>query len=164
MCGIVGYIGSAEAVEFLITGLRRLEYRGYDSAGIATIGSDHRLALAKSVGRIDCLEQQIIENPTRGTIGIGHTRWATHGSPSVPNAHPHLGGDGVVAIVHNGVIENFAAEWAPGWIGQPMKFALMMKLLKSARRTPASTSDHRLNNSLFQLLSLSSMTLRIASR
>ena len=108
MCGIVGYIGSAEAVDFLITGLRRLEYRGYDSAGIATIGPDHRLAMAKSVGRIDCLEQQIVESPTRGKIGIGHTRWATHGSPTVPNAHPHLGGDGVVAIVHNGVIENFA--------------------------------------------------------
>jgi glutamine---fructose-6-phosphate transaminase (isomerizing) len=108
MCGIVGYIGDSQAIDFLITGLHRLEYRGYDSAGAATITPNGRLAIAKSVGRIDSLERQIAETPLPGTIGVGHTRWATHGSPTVANAHPHLGGDGVVAVVHNGVIENFA--------------------------------------------------------
>ena len=109
MCGIVGYIGPDEAVDFLIGGLRRLEYRGYDSAGVATITPAGYLALAKSVGRIENLEKQVAETPTPGHIGIGHTRWATHGSPTLANAHPHLGGDGVVAIVHNGVIENFSS-------------------------------------------------------
>jgi glucosamine--fructose-6-phosphate aminotransferase (isomerizing) len=107
MCGIVGYVGAAEAVDFLIGGLRRLEYRGYDSAGVATITPGGYLALAKSVGRIEELVRQEAETPTPGRIGIGHTRWATHGSPTVANAHPHLGGDGVLAVVHNGVIENF---------------------------------------------------------
>ncbi|MBN2217357.1 MAG: glutamine--fructose-6-phosphate transaminase (isomerizing) [Pirellulales bacterium] len=107
MCGIVGYVGREEAVDFLITGLRRLEYRGYDSAGVATITPRRRLAIARSVGRIDTLEAQIAETPTPGSIGIGHTRWATHGSPTVANAHPHLGGNDVLALVHNGVIENF---------------------------------------------------------
>ncbi len=107
MCGIVGYVGSTEAVDFLITGLRRLEYRGYDSAGVATITPDNDLVIAKSVGRIESLEQQMTETPAPGRIGIGHTRWATHGSPTLANAHPHLGGDAVVAVAHNGVIENF---------------------------------------------------------
>jgi len=107
MCGIVGYVGHAEAIDFLITGLRRLEYRGYDSAGVATITPGGHFAVARSVGRIDNLEQQIAETPTPGRIGVGHTRWATHGSPTVANAHPHLGGDGILAVVHNGVIENF---------------------------------------------------------
>jgi len=107
MCGIVGYVGPREAIDFLILGLRRLEYRGYDSAGVATITPRGELAMAKSVGRIDDLEAQILETPTPGAIGIGHTRWATHGAPTLANAHPHLGGDGVVAVVHNGVIENF---------------------------------------------------------
>ena len=107
MCGIVGYVGSTEAVDFLITGLRRLEYRGYDSAGIATITPANNLVIAKSVGRIERLEQQMAETPVQGNIGIGHTRWATHGSPTLANAHPQLGGDGIVAVAHNGVIENF---------------------------------------------------------
>ncbi|MBN2024202.1 MAG: glutamine--fructose-6-phosphate transaminase (isomerizing) [Pirellulales bacterium] len=107
MCGIVGYVGPGEAVDYLIGGLRRLEYRGYDSAGVATITSSGRLAMAKSVGRIDDLELRLAQTPTPGRIGIGHTRWATHGAPTLANAHPHLGGDGVVAVVHNGVIENF---------------------------------------------------------
>ncbi|HLA85521.1 MAG TPA: glutamine--fructose-6-phosphate transaminase (isomerizing) [Thermoguttaceae bacterium] len=107
MCGIVGYVGRDEAVGFLIAGLRRLEYRGYDSAGVATIPPSGHLALLRSVGRIEGLEQQLAEQPMPGTIGIGHTRWATHGAPTIANAHPHLGGDGVLAVVHNGVIENF---------------------------------------------------------
>jgi glucosamine--fructose-6-phosphate aminotransferase (isomerizing) len=107
MCGIVGYVGFREAAEFLVGGLRRLEYRGYDSAGVATINGDGRIHVTKSAGRIDCLEMRLSETPLSGTIGIGHTRWATHGPATDANAHPHLGGDGAIAIVHNGVIENF---------------------------------------------------------
>ncbi|REJ90542.1 MAG: glutamine--fructose-6-phosphate transaminase (isomerizing) [Planctomycetota bacterium] len=107
MCGIVGYIGPREATEFLIEGLRRLEYRGYDSSGVATIGDDGAFAVSKSAGRIDKLVAKLGQKPATGTIGIGHTRWATHGKPDDANAHPHLGGDNAVAIVHNGVIENY---------------------------------------------------------
>lgn len=107
MCGIVGYIGPVEASEFLVGGLRRLEYRGYDSAGVATLDSAHGLVVRKSVGRIERLATLLQKSPARGRLGIGHTRWATHGAPTDDNAHPHLGGDGVVAVVHNGVVENF---------------------------------------------------------
>ena len=107
MCGIVGYIGSHGAVDFLICGLRRLEYRGYDSAGVATLAPQDGISLVKSIGRIERLEERLEECPVTGHLGIGHTRWATHGPASDENAHPHLGGDGAVAIVHNGVIENF---------------------------------------------------------
>lgn len=108
MCGIVGYIGPRVAQDFLLEGLRRLEYRGYDSAGTATISADHSLNITKSVGRIASLAQEISEAPCSSGIGIGHTRWATHGAATVENAHPHLGGGDVLAIVHNGVVENFA--------------------------------------------------------
>ena len=109
MCGIVGYIGPRTAQDFLLEGLRRLEYRGYDSAGTATITADAKLNITKSVGRIASLAQAIAAAPpcTAGA-GIGHTRWATHGAATVDNAHPHLGGDEILAIAHNGVIENFA--------------------------------------------------------
>ena len=106
MCGIVGYVGTAAATEFLLEGLRRLEYRGYDSAGIATLG-ESGLAIRRAVGRIEKLASCVTANPTVGSIGIGHTRWATHGPATENNAHPHVGGDGVVAVVHNGVVENF---------------------------------------------------------
>ena len=109
MCGIVGYIGSNEAVDFLVDGLHRLEYRGYDSAGVATIGPDGSLKTVKTVGRIQQLQECLAEQPAVGAIGIGHTRWATHGAATDVNAHPHLGGEGSVAVVHNGVIENFSA-------------------------------------------------------
>jgi glucosamine--fructose-6-phosphate aminotransferase (isomerizing) len=107
MCGIVGYIGGSEAIGFLRAGLHRLEYRGYDSAGVATIDSGRKLAVRKSAGRIDRLESLLARQPVQGHTGIGHTRWATHGPATDENAHPHVGGDGVVAVVHNGVIENF---------------------------------------------------------
>ena len=109
MCGIVGYIGSHGAVDFLIGGLRRLEYRGYDSAGVATVTPQDGMSVVKSTGRIASLEARLARNPLTGQLGIGHTRWATHGPANNQNAHPHLGGDGAVAIVHNGVIENFQA-------------------------------------------------------
>ena len=108
MCGIVGYVGQREAEPILIEGLRRLEYRGYDSAGVATV-TGSRLHLRKRAGRIAGLASHLEEHPAPGTTGISHTRWATHGPANDRNAHPHLGGDGVVAVVHNGVIENYAA-------------------------------------------------------
>ena len=107
MCGIVGYVGFRDALGFLIGGLHRLEYRGYDSAGVAVFDPAGELALVKSAGRIANLEARLGEADLRGRIGIGHTRWATHGPPNDANAHPHLGGDGDVVVVHNGVIENF---------------------------------------------------------
>jgi len=107
MCGIVGYIGKREAIDFLIDGLRRLEYRGYDSAGVATISGNKDLSITKAVGRIDTLADKLAETQAKGTIGIGHTRWATHGVPNEINAHPHVGGRQVLAIAHNGVIENY---------------------------------------------------------
>ncbi len=108
MCGIVGYIGPRVAQEFLLEGLHRLEYRGYDSAGTATLDENLRLNITKSVGRISSLASEIAQAPCRSRIGIGHTRWATHGAATVTNAHPHIGGDDILAIAHNGVIENYA--------------------------------------------------------
>ena len=107
MCGIVGYIGSNDAMEFLVSGLRRLEYRGYDSAGVATLRPGGEVTVVKTVGRIDCLSDRLEEDPAFGTLGIGHTRWATHGAATWGNAHPHASQDGAVVLVHNGVIENF---------------------------------------------------------
>ena len=107
MCGIVGYVGAKVANEFLLEGLRRLEYRGYDSAGTATIEHGN-LEVVRVVGRIAGLAGQIMQNPSLASIGIGHTRWATHGVPNELNAHPHIGGENDLAIAHNGVIENHA--------------------------------------------------------
>ncbi len=106
MCGIVGYIGSEEGLNILIDGLKRLEYRGYDSSGIAMIGSDGKLNVVRSQGKIALLEEKLRDFPINGHVGIGHTRWATHGKPSDENAHPHRSGPFVV--VHNGIIENYA--------------------------------------------------------
>jgi glucosamine--fructose-6-phosphate aminotransferase (isomerizing) len=108
MCGIVGYIGSQEALSFLLAGLRRLEYRGYDSAGVATLNG-HGLEVAKSEGKIAALEGRLTGSAPRGCLGIAHTRWATHGRPSDQNAHPHLDCGARVAVVHNGIIENHNA-------------------------------------------------------
>ncbi len=109
MCGIVGYVGSKKACEVLIEGLKRLEYRGYDSAGVCVYHED-ALTTKKSPGRISCLEEEIDANGDikKGTIGIAHTRWATHGEPNQQNAHPHYDGTGQIALVHNGIIENYA--------------------------------------------------------
>ena len=108
MCGIVGYIGNRVAQDFLLEGLRRLEYRGYDSAGTATIDDNHKINITKAVGRIASLAKAINESPSKSRIGIGHTRWATHGAATLSNAHPHIGGEEILAMAHNGVIENFA--------------------------------------------------------
>ena len=107
MCGVVGYIGSKQAAPVLVDGLQRLEYRGYDSAGIAVL-RDGKIHFAKEVGRLANLEKELEKTPIAGTRGIGHTRWATHGAPSQANSHPHFSSDGAVSVVHNGIIENYA--------------------------------------------------------
>ncbi|MGH3462927.1 MAG: glutamine--fructose-6-phosphate transaminase (isomerizing) [Kribbellaceae bacterium] len=109
MCGIVGYVGEKSALDVVLEGLRRLEYRGYDSAGVALI-TDGRLTTAKKAGKIANLDKELADRPLPpSTTGIGHTRWATHGPPNDRNAHPHRNGDRKVAVVHNGIIENFAS-------------------------------------------------------
>jgi glutamine---fructose-6-phosphate transaminase (isomerizing) len=108
MCGIVGYVGPQNALDVVLEGLRRLEYRGYDSAGVAVL-ADGRQATAKKAGKLANLEKVLADSPLpESTIGIGHTRWATHGGPTDRNAHPHVSADGKVAVIHNGIIENFA--------------------------------------------------------
>ena len=107
MCGIVGYIGFNQASDFLLDGMAKLEYRGYDSAGIAVIGPENVIKIQKKVGRLANLEAIVKADPNEGTVGIGHTRWATHGRPSDMNSHPHSSEDGKFAVVHNGIIENY---------------------------------------------------------
>ena len=106
MCGIVAYVGEKNACSLILKGLKRLEYRGYDSSGIA-IGNEKDLLVIKEKGNVSNLEKAIALVDSTGNIGIGHTRWATHGSPNKINAHPHISGDGKLAIIHNGIIENY---------------------------------------------------------
>ncbi len=108
MCGIIGYVGDKQAVPVILDGLRRLEYRGYDSAGLAVPGPGG-IAVRRAAGKLVNLEERVYQDPPRGTLGIGHTRWATHGVPSETNAHPHTDASGTVAVVHNGILENYAA-------------------------------------------------------
>ena len=107
MCGIVGYIGDRDATPIILNGLRRLEYRGYDSAGIAVIEGDE-IKVRRDAGKLDILAELVKNAPLHGQIGIGHTRWATHGEPSARNAHPHVGASGTVVLAHNGIVENYA--------------------------------------------------------
>ena len=108
MCGIVGYTGNKPAEKVLLDGLKRLEYRGYDSAGFSLAG-DHKLLTVKAVGKVKNLEDEAQKyGELKQTCGIAHTRWATHGVPSVRNAHPHLDNSGKFALIHNGIIENYA--------------------------------------------------------
>ena len=113
MCGIVGYVGAGtaerDAKNVIVEGLRRLEYRGYDSAGVA-VANNGVIECRKKAGKVADLEAEIADNPIASSkLGIGHTRWATHGGPTDTNAHPHVVGDGRMAVVHNGIIENFSA-------------------------------------------------------
>ena len=105
MCGIVGYIGDRGATQLLLDGLKRLEYRGYDSAGIAILNG-HGVETRKAAGKISRLEAALVSSPIEGNLGIAHTRWATHGAPTECNAHPHMDCKGNIAVVHNGIIEN----------------------------------------------------------
>src|SRR6516162_9484836 len=107
MCGIVGYVGKKRVVPVIIDGLRRLEYRGYDSAGIAVAGNGDGLQVRRAEGKLRNLEEAIRLRPIDGTYGIGHTRWATHGRPTEENAHPHRDCSGNVVVVHNGIVENY---------------------------------------------------------
>src|SRR5579864_7775551 len=110
MCGIVGYIGPNPPVPIIIEGLRRLEYRGYDSAGIAIAGApDGKMQLRRAPGKLRNLEALLSDDPLPGTFGIGHTRWATHGRPTEENAHPHRDCTGSLVVVHNGIVENYLA-------------------------------------------------------
>src|SRR5216110_4009298 len=104
MCGIVGYVGARQAAPILVDGLRRLEYRGYDSAGVA-VQNGAGIVVTKLAGRVHALQDRLEQAPIVGTSGIAHTRWATHGAPTQRNAHPHMSGD--VALVHNGIVENY---------------------------------------------------------
>ncbi|MGH7963765.1 MAG: glutamine--fructose-6-phosphate transaminase (isomerizing), partial [Candidatus Binatia bacterium] len=104
MCGIIGYVGYREAAPLLLQGLKRLEYRGYDSAGVAVFANGG-ITVRRSVGKLGNLDQLLRDNPLHGTVGMGHTRWATHGRPSEQNAHPHSAGK--VVVIHNGIIENY---------------------------------------------------------
>ena len=106
MCGIVAYVGNKEAYPIIIKGLKRLEYRGYDSAGVS-IGDEDNISLLKQKGKVSDLEDYAIDKNTKGSIGIGHTRWATHGIPNQINSHPHNSGDGKLSLIHNGIIENY---------------------------------------------------------
>ena len=106
MCGIVGYVGNRDSVPILLKGLKRLEYRGYDSAGIALI-QDGKLNQVKKAGKVSQLQYFVDDLPLKGTVGIAHTRWATHGEPTDINAHPHMDASGNIALIHNGIIENY---------------------------------------------------------
>ena len=107
MCGIIGYVGADEVVPVLLDGLRRLEYRGYDSAGMAVMDADE-IGILRAAGKLENLEQRAYHEPLHGTVGIGHTRWATHGAPTEANAHPQTDAAGQVAVVHNGILENYS--------------------------------------------------------
>ena len=109
MCGIVGYVGKKRVVPVIIDGLRRLEYRGYDSAGIAVAGNGDGLQVRRAEGKLRNLEEVIRLKPLDGTYGIGHTRWATHGRPTEENAHPHRDCTGKIVVVHNGIVENYVS-------------------------------------------------------
>ena len=108
MCGIVGYIGTKQAYPILVKGLKRLEYRGYDSAGVALICENGNLNVYKTKGKVDNLTEYCSDKDVSGHVGIAHTRWATHGEPSARNAHPHYSQSHNLAIIHNGIIENYA--------------------------------------------------------
>ncbi|RLE29175.1 MAG: glutamine--fructose-6-phosphate transaminase (isomerizing) [Acidobacteria bacterium] len=107
MCGIIGYVGEHQAVPVILDGLRRLEYRGYDSAGLAVMGTE-TIEVLRAAGKLANLEELAFDQPPRGSVGVGHTRWATHGAPTEANAHPQVDADGHIAVVHNGILENYA--------------------------------------------------------
>src|SRR5271168_4172485 len=140
MCGIVGYIGPQPVVSVIIEGLRRLEYRGYDSAGIAVAGGPAGLELRRAPGKLRNLEAVIAASPIEGSFGIGHTRWATHGRPTEENAHPHRDGSGTLVVVHNGIVENYLT----------LKSSLIAKGHKFVSETDTEIIAHLIEDELNQ--------------
>ena len=158
MCGIVGYVGPSEPsgrpLEVVLEGLRRLEYRGYDSAGVA-VATDEGIAAAKKAGKLARLEELLEAEPLPpGTAAIGHTRWATHGGPTDVNAHPHLGGGGRVAVIHNGIIENFAT----------LKAELLAEGVAFASQTDTEVAAHLLARAYDELGDLTAAMLAVTRR
>jgi glucosamine--fructose-6-phosphate aminotransferase (isomerizing) len=143
MCGIVGAIAEKDVVAILVEGLKRLEYRGYDSAGVAVVGADNELGLSRTVGKVAELERKLADKPLCGNIGVAHTRWATHGGVTEANAHPHLSG-GRVAVIHNGIIENF----------QPIKDEMLAKGYVFDSETDTEVAAHLVHDYLKQGLDL----------
>jgi glucosamine--fructose-6-phosphate aminotransferase (isomerizing) len=143
MCGIVGAVAGENVVPTLVEGLKRLEYRGYDSAGVAVVGEDNALGLSRTVGKVAELEDKLAENPLQGSIGVAHTRWATHGGVTEANAHPHVSG-GRVAVIHNGIIENF----------QPIKDEMLGKGYVFDSETDTEVAAHLVHDYLKQGLDL----------
>jgi len=107
MCGIIGYVGEREAAPIIFNGLKRLEYRGYDSAGVAVANGNGEIEVRKDIGRVDAINDKIEFEGMKGSTGIGHTRWATHGGVTQKNAHPHISNNGKIVVIHNGIVENY---------------------------------------------------------
>ncbi|MEM7084412.1 MAG: class II glutamine amidotransferase, partial [Pseudomonadota bacterium] len=143
MCGIVGAVAERNIVPILVEGLRRLEYRGYDSAGLAVLDADNNIQLRRAVGKVADLDAKIDAAPLTGKIGVAHTRWATHGGVTEANAHPHLSGDRV-AVIHNGVIENF----------QPIKDEMLAKGYEFNSETDTEVAAHLIHDLLKQGMDL----------
>src|SRR4249920_953858 len=139
MCGIVGAIAERNIVPVLVEGLKRLEYRGYDSAGIAVLQANHKLGLRRTVGKVAQLEERLNAAPLSGRLGVAHTRWATHGGVTEANAHPHVSG-GRVAVIHNGIIENY----------EPLKAELLAKGYRFVSETDTEVIAHLVHDQLKQ--------------
>ena len=131
MCGIIGFQGEEDVQPILLSGLKKLEYRGYDSAGIAVLG-DNGLSIGKKAGKIKNLEKKLRNDPLKGRVGIGHTRWATHGPPTKNNAHPHQDCNKEIALIHNGIIENY----------RPLKKGLLSRGHKITSQTDTEVLAH----------------------
>src|SRR3982075_1569557 len=153
MCGIVGYVGPREALPLLMGGLRRLEYRGYDSAGVA-VQQNGTLEVLRAEGKLDNLAAVVSAHPSAGHTGIGHTRWATHGRPNEQNAHPHVDCGGVTAVIHNGIIENF----------EELKAPLVQKGHRFASETDTEVAVHLLEEELAKGSTLETAALAVLSR
>ena len=159
MCGIVGYVGDKNAQDFLISGLKRLEYRGYDSAGIVTLSNDGQAVLIKAKGKIANLEEKLAKNKRNDGVGVGHTRWATHGEPSEVNAHPHRSGE--IYLVHNGIIENYK-EIKKALKGHEFKSETDSEVLAALIDSFYRDGKHTLANAVVQALKLVKGTYGIA--
>src|ERR1700716_736412 len=153
MCGIVGYIGPKKVVPVVVEGLRKLEYRGYDSAGIAVV-NDGKLEVRRAPGKLRNLEEVLRKSPIEGTYGIGHTRWATHGRPTEENAHPHRDCTGRIVVVHNGIVENYLS----------LKKKLIEEGHKFSTETDTEVIAHLIENAIYRLGSGHRPTLEEAVR